>query len=92
MVAVLSVRIMYCLQLVGKLSVNCRYRPYDVQAGNTQKRSHEQVNLGGYFFLAEKDMILDRTSGVTYESLTAAFHSSFEEFRDWNIGFNRLLC
>ena len=50
------------------------------------------MNLGGYFFLAEKDMLLDRMSGVTYESLTAAFHSSFEEFRDWNIGFNSILC
>ena len=43
---------------------------------------YDQVNLGGYYFLTEKDMLLDRMSGVTYDSLTAAFHSTFEEFRD----------
>ena len=64
----------------------------DVRQKIHKERSHEQVNLGGYFFLAEKDMLLDRMSGVTYESLTAVFHSSFEEFRDWNTGFNSILC
>jgi len=40
-----------------------------------------QVNLGGYYFLAEEDMLLHRMSGVTFKSITSAFRLSFEEFK-----------
>ena len=40
-----------------------------------------QVNLGGYHFLTEKNMLLDRMSGLSYEGLTSAFRSGYEGFK-----------
>ena len=40
-----------------------------------------QVNLGGFHFLTQKDMLLDRMSGLSYDSLISAFRSSYKDFK-----------
>ena len=40
-----------------------------------------QVNLGGFHFLTEKDMLLDRMSGISYESLILAIRKSYKDFK-----------
>ena len=39
------------------------------------------VNVGGFHFLTEKNMLMDRMSGVSYESLVLTYRSSYEDFR-----------
>ena len=40
-----------------------------------------QVNMGGFHFLTEKNMLLDRMSGLSYEGLTLAFRAGYEGFK-----------